>query len=1132
MTKLMLIDASDPAETRVVVTRDDRVDEFDREIGSHAQIKGNIYLAKVTRVEPSLQAAFVDYGGNRHGFLPFSEIHPDYYRIPIADREALLAEEAAIKALAEAEEDDEDEEEEPAPKPKSSRRRSSRRSRSAQSDEPDTSAEEAPEAAQEEAEAPVSADAQDAAGEVQEGDAGQEEAVQAAEPESETGEIAQDAAPDSGGEEQVAETADAEKTPAKDPQPEETEESREPAAAAAEEAPEEAPEIEAQDEQPAGESDTETSDQPAEGNADEEEKPGRAQPMTAKSGDQISATPEEAAEAASDPQNDAPPKPAVDAGEQQADAAADGDAKSAEAVAQDPLEAEPQEGEAAPEPDAEMETASAETATQEAKTAALDPVAETAEAVGESDEGDAEAETEEQAAESETSGSSRRSRSRRSSRRSSRSRRGGDEEPQAEASEESEEEGDKGKRDVVEEVEQETEVDTLDGDDIEDAARRRAKLLRRYKIQEVIKRGQIMLVQASKEERGNKGAALTTYLSLPGRYCVLMPNTARGGGISRKIASSADRKRLKQVLNELEIPDGMAVIVRTAGSERSRTEIRRDYDYLIRLWGEIREGTLQAQAPALIYEEGSIIKRAIRDLYTSDMAAILVEGEEGYKAAKAFMRNLMPSHARKVQLHKSDGLPLLQEHRVEQQLASMFQPDVQLRSGGYLVINVTEALVAIDVNSGKATRERHIEETALKTNLEAATEVARQLRLRDLAGLIVIDFIDMEENRHNREVERRLKEAMKADRARIQLGRISPFGLLELSRQRLRPSLVETSMVTCPHCGGTGKIYSPETSAMALLRAIAEEGGRRTGGELVVTVPSGVALYLLNEKRAQLSQDEERFDFALRVEVDESLSGLQHRIERIGGTRRPPAPRPQIARSAPDAERDSDEELREEARDEPAERDDDRQQRAGSEQRDEEQDENGGKRRRRRGKRGGRRRSRRGDEGQEAQGQDAESQDVESQEADAEEAQVQEGQALAGEAEEPQGKEAQTEAPQTEAAQTEVPQAPTDSDGEADTRSALPADEGEAGEGARGQEEGAVAAEQAAEDPTLSNGTAPGLAEPAAIEPLPEPAHNGDGEPASEDASEPEPPKPNFDVVTAPDPERPKRRGWWNRLVR
>ncbi|HLO75000.1 MAG TPA: ribonuclease E/G, partial [Magnetospirillum sp.] len=451
--------------------------------------------------------------------------------------------------------------------------------------------------------------------------------------------------------------------------------------------------------------------------------------------------------------------------------------------------------------------------------------------------------------------------------------------------------------------------ETLGGDDAseQELERRRARLLRNYKIQEVIKRRQIMLVQVVKEERGNKGAALTTYLSLAGRYCVLMPNTARGGGVSRKIVSTTDRRRLKAIAQELNCPEGMAVIVRTAGSERSKTEIKRDYEYLLRAWDNVRDLTLQSSAPALVYEEASLIKRSIRDLYSRDIDEVLVDGDEGYRLAKDYMRMLTPSHAKKVQPYKDPTMPMFHRYQVETQLDAMHSPVVQLKSGGYIVIGQTEALVAIDVNSGRSTKERHIEETALKTNLEAADEVARQLRLRDLAGLVVIDFIDMEESRNNHAVERRLKEALKDDRARIQVGKISAFGLLELSRQRLRPSLQETTFTPCPHCGGTGLVRSVESAAMHVLRAIEEEGIRRRSAEVTVYVPSQIALYILNQKRDALAAIEERYEFNVFLLGDDSLIPPNLRMERVKAENRTEEPRPVVLDVPPPAVVEEDE---------------------------------------------------------------------------------------------------------------------------------------------------------------------------------------------------------------------------------
>ncbi|MEQ9487705.1 MAG: Rne/Rng family ribonuclease [Alphaproteobacteria bacterium] len=420
-------------------------------------------------------------------------------------------------------------------------------------------------------------------------------------------------------------------------------------------------------------------------------------------------------------------------------------------------------------------------------------------------------------------------------------------------------------------------VEELGGDEgmeeaVQEAARRRPRLKRHYKIQEVVKRRQVLLVQVIKEERGTKGAALTTYLSMAGRYCVLMPNTSRGGGVSRKITSAQDRKRLKSILSELDLPEGMAVILRTAGGERSKAEIRRDFDYIKKLWDDIRTKTLESTAPALIYEEASLIRRAIRDLYDKEIEEILVAGDESYRVAKDFMKAMIPSHAKKVQPYKDDdGTPLFHRYKIESQLDQVFDPTVLLRSGGSIVMHQTEALVAIDVNSGKSTRERHIEETALKTNLEAAEEVARQLRLRDLAGLIVIDFIDMEENRNQHAVERKLKEALRRDRARIQVGRISPFGLLEMSRQRLRPSILEAMSQPCVTCGGLGHIPSTESAALRVLRSLEEEGLRKRSDDLCVKVPPAVALYILNHKRRTLAEMEEAYDFSVVIETDDDL---------------------------------------------------------------------------------------------------------------------------------------------------------------------------------------------------------------------------------------------------------------------
>ncbi|MEM1103349.1 MAG: Rne/Rng family ribonuclease, partial [Pseudomonadota bacterium] len=491
----------------------------------------------------------------------------------------------------------------------------------------------------------------------------------------------------------------------------------------------------------------------------------------------------------------------------------------------------------------------------------------------------------------------------------------------------------------------------------EDARRARNKLLRHYKIQEVIKRRQILLVQAVKEERGNKGAALTTYLSLAGRYCVLMPNTARGGGISRKIANGSDRRRLRSVVNELEVPAGIGLIIRTAGAKRSKTEIKRDYEYLLRLWETIRDLTLKSIAPTLIYEEASLIKRCIRDLYDKDIESIQVQGEAGYREAKDFMRMLMPSHAKHVQPYK-DRAPIFQRYKVEAQLDTMFSPEVRLKSGGYIVINQTEALVAIDVNSGKATRERNIEQTALRTNLEAAEAIARQCRLRDLAGLIVIDFIDMEESRNNRAVEKRFKDQLKGDRARIQVGRISGFGLLEMSRQRRRSNLAEGTTQVCPHCLGAGVIRSVEAAAQRVLRAIEEEALKGSAAVVTATATEGVAFYLLNNQRHRLTEIEANYGVQTEVKSDNTLVGDSFAIDRRGA----PAPERQVAAVRPDHTWSDDpiEEVAETTESSPAERPE-------PEARSGEEDEDGGRRRRRR--------RRRRSSGEDTEGRDASSRD-------------------------------------------------------------------------------------------------------------------------------------------------------------
>ena len=499
------------------------------------------------------------------------------------------------------------------------------------------------------------------------------------------------------------------------------------------------------------------------------------------------------------------------------------------------------------------------------------------------------------------------------------------------------------------------EVGGGDEDDVmeEEVARRRRRLMRKYKIQEVIRRRQIMLVQVVKEERGNKGAALTTYLSLAGRYGVLMPNTARGGGISRKITTATDRKRLKSVVQSLDVPQGMGLIVRTAGAKRTKAEIKRDYEYLLRLWENIRETTLHSIAPALIYEEEDLVKRAIRDLFDKDIDSVLVEGEDGYKEARDFMRMLVPSQAKKIVAYR-EPTPLFVAHKVEDHLAQIYHPVVPLRSGGYLVINQTEALVAVDVNSGRATRERNIEATALKTNLEAAEEASRQLRLRDLAGLIVIDFIDMDEAKNNRAVEKKLKDCLKDDRARVQMGKISPFGLMEISRQRRRTGVLEGTTHVCPVCEGVGRVRSTESSALAALRGVEMEA-LKGGGEVTLKVPRAVGLYILNEKRAYLSRVHQLHGLYVTIQIDDAMAHADHEIERTAlGQHSSHA----LEQTAPvtrtyEPEDDLDEVFEEE---EEEEEDEELEEAAESEEGEEraprEDDERGGRRRRRR--RGGR----------------------------------------------------------------------------------------------------------------------------------------------------------------------------------
>ncbi|MFT3937563.1 Rne/Rng family ribonuclease [Rhodopseudomonas sp.] len=726
MANKMLIDATHPEETRVVVVRGNRVEEFDFETAQRKQLRGNIYLAKVTRVEPSLQAAFIEYGGNRHGFLAFSEIHPDYYQIPVADRQALI--EADERAHREAEEESEQ---------RSSRRRSRHRSHRRRNNGERVQSEIVEAVADVAAERPHEAADHHEAHEVEAHAEG--ERLMHELPEGETAEQHDGAHASDDHEHRHVEAA-----PSEAPAPSEPEVS----AAAAPVA----------NEQPA------VAEAPAPVEA----------PQAAVSHDETDAHDDDHAEEGAGYAEDAP-FPIDDHHE----------ADDAHGAHDDHAEAEH-----------EVET-------------------------------DSEAEAEDDEEE--------------------------DDEEEAE-------------EDVVESV---------GGDDVlEEVPERAFRPRRQYKIQEVIKRRQVMLVQVVKEERGNKGAALTTYLSLAGRYAVLMPNTARGGGISRKITSAQDRSRLKEVVQDLDVPEGMGVILRTAGASRTKPEIKRDFEYLIRMWETVRDVTLNSQAPKLVYEEGSLIKRSLRDLYNKEIDEVLVAGEAGYREARDFMHMLMPSQVRAVKLYR-DGQPLFSRMGVESQLDAMFSPTVQLRSGGYIVINQTEALVSIDVNSGRSTREHHIEDTALKTNMEAAEEVARQLRLRDLAGLIVIDFIDMDEKRNNRAVERKLSDCLRQDRARIQVGRISHFGLLEMSRQRIRASVLESSTEPCPHCGGSGHVRSVSSVALQLLRGLEEVLMKGATHNLIVRTRTDVALYVLNHKRGHLRDLETGFRVSLSVLADPTVSGQQ-----------------------------------------------------------------------------------------------------------------------------------------------------------------------------------------------------------------------------------------------------------------
>ncbi|WP_332685380.1 Rne/Rng family ribonuclease [Bosea sp. (in: a-proteobacteria)] len=953
MANKMLIDATHPEETRVVVSRGSRIEEFDFESASRKPLRGNIYLAKVTRVEPSLQAAFVEYGGNRHGFLAFSEIHPDYYQIPVADRQALLAEEAR----AEREEERDEEKREKRGRRDRGRRgdREGRAKRAANGDETISAEVEA-------TGEPVETDGKEAA-------------------------MVNEGAPAFG--QYFA---------------------------------------------------------PAVAESDSESVVGNAAPLT-------------------------------------------------------------------------FETASESTS---------------AEASGETQAAEARRPSED-----------------------------GDDNGQDE----------NGQDDHQQDDHQDEPEQLGGGDALDDMPERPRHTRRQYKIQEVIKRRQIILVQVVKEERGNKGAALTTYLSLAGRYSVLMPNTGKGGGISRKITNAEDRKRLKEIAQELEVPEGMGIILRTAGASRTKVEIKRDYEYLMRMWESVRELTLGSVAPALVYEEGNLVKRSIRDLYNKDIDEVHVAGEEAYREAKDFMRMLMPSHAKSVKAYR-EQTPLFAAFGVESQLDAMFSNTVTLKSGGYIVINQTEALVAIDINSGRSTREHNIEDTALKTNLEAAEEISRQLRLRDLAGLIVIDFIDMEENRNNRAVEKKLKDCLKNDRARIQVGRISAFGLLEMSRQRIRTGVLESSSVPCPHCAGAGLVRSTPSIALQILRALEEALIKSASHNLDVRTRPEVALYVLNQKRAHLRDLEERFNIAITVSADAALLGTRYfeveRGEFVGNENRV------VPVSSMRAEAVIDEPEEDEVLDAEVESDGDADAGAGPRSAASDGDgegdgqegrgEGGRKRRRRRRRRRGGERDGEGqrlDGGSDEAGDGQDDEDDEAGERAAPAAGAAEEDSaplVAATVEEPteakprrgrrggRSKKAEAEVTAAEAAVTETatpetaaPEATAAGATEAATESVpAPVEAAEKPKRSRARkkvvpitEDGGVAV-AAAEAPAAARRAASRKAQPVAAAPTA--AEAVSAEPAAEEAPAPAAaPRPVEEpvavVLTPADPDRPKRGGWWNRLA-
>ncbi|MEM9043209.1 MAG: Rne/Rng family ribonuclease [Pseudomonadota bacterium] len=1046
MGKKMLIDATHPEETRVVVVDGNKVDDFDFESINKRQLAGNIYLAKVTRVEPSLQAAFVDYGGNRHGFLAFAEIHPDYYQIPVADREALIAEEERAAR----EENSDDATDEAAKKPKRSRR-----SRSKKSSAP--AAEATSEVSGLEV---ISVDEQNAEDQSVEGpgslavmDLGEEATTK----------------PENAASDAPAEMVDA-------PEADATE-----VEASKEDVIEADPEI--AEAEPA---DPVAPEPQAEASVDE---PSTEEPAPAENAPEDAAA--EAEEPASEPQDEAtPPKNMAEGAgldddrvteEIEDTSASTGRTKQAQEASFE--ETQPEEpssdtpSEEPTEPKSEAEPSSEEPTDGELSADTETPNGETDAAVT-----GQEAETADAAETDETAQSTKETaKDERPKKRQRRTRKRKPSNDEADSSDTESEEED---------------VEQVGAEDLqEEVAASRARRRRTYKIQDVVKVRQILLVQVVKEERGNKGAALTTYLSLAGRYCVLMPNTARGGGISRKITQIGDRKRLREIVDELEVPKGMGLIVRTAGAERTRPEIKRDYEFLSRQWEQVRDLTMKSIAPCLIYEEGSLIKRSIRDLYAKEIDSIAVEGDTGYREAKDYMKMLMPSHAKNVQQY-TDPIPLFIRYQVESTLNGMFSPTVQLKSGGYIVIGVTEALVAVDVNSGRATKQGSIEETALQTNLEAADEVARQCRLRDLAGLIVIDFIDMEENRNNRAVEKRMKDRLKTDRARIQIGRISSFGLMEMSRQRLRPGMLEATTTPCPHCQGTGVIRSDENMALSILREVEEEGVRGRSAEIQVAAPIDVANFLLNHKRGHIARIEARYSISILIIGDPSLTSPNFRIERSKQVTRviDKAPAAVTADSVVTTE-ELEEDLVEDA--EIVDDDD-----AGEKRES--------RSRRRRGRRGGRKR--RGGETDDEQQTSEES----SEEASSEET------SEAPEDEKPKrprrrrNRRGKGSDPSTEAAEAEASSSSDESEAgsETDETSAEPEaapSEAPSDEPIEAHEEAAVETAQTAE-----------AVEEDADEVVAETVETTPKEPAPEPEAAPEP------APAAEDPARPKRKGWWS----